>query len=134
MNWLSWLIYLASVVGSINVVVSVCLVLGLIAYAIVGAFFLLSDSPTIWSWDNKEDKLAKYQQRLGYAKTFLLRAPKYMVALALFAVVIPSQTTIYAIAASEAGETALKSETGSKAVKALNAWLDRQIADGEKTK
>ena len=133
MNGLSWLIYLANVVGSFNVIVFVCLVLGIIAYFIVGMFFLFSDSPTIWSWDNKDDKLAKYQQQLTYSKTFLLRSPKYFVALALLAIIVPSQTTIYAIAASEVGETVLNSETGGKAVQALNAWLDRQIA-GEETK
>ena len=45
----------------------------------------------------------------------------------MLSVVVPSQETIYAIAASETGETALKSDTGGKAVQALNAWLDRQI-------
>lgn len=40
----------------------------------------------------------------------------------------PSSGTIYAIAASEMGERVLTSETGGKAVQALDAWLDRQIA------
>jgi len=40
---------------------------------------------------------------------------------------LPSKDTVYAIAASEVGESVLNSPTGSKAVQALNAWLDRQI-------
>lgn len=47
---------------------------------------------------------------------------------ALVIIPVPSKDTIYAIAASEMGERALASPTGDRAVKALNAWLDRQIA------
>lgn len=50
---------------------------------------------------------------------------------AAVASLIPGKATIYAIAAAQAGEKALATDTGDKAVRALNAWLDRQIA-GEK--
>lgn len=40
---------------------------------------------------------------------------------------MPSKDTVYAIAASEMGESVLKSETGSLATQALNAWLKKQI-------
>lgn len=43
-------------------------------------------------------------------------------------VFVPQKNTVYAIAASEVGEEVLKSETADKAMTALNAWLDRQIA------
>lgn len=40
----------------------------------------------------------------------------------------PSKETVYAIAASEMGEELLKTPTATKAVKALDAWLDKQLA------
>jgi hypothetical protein len=40
---------------------------------------------------------------------------------------LPSQTTMYAIAASQMGEQALKTPLAGKAGKALEAWLDKQI-------
>lgn len=39
----------------------------------------------------------------------------------------PSKETVYAIAASEMGERALQTPLASKAGKALEAWLDKQI-------
>jgi hypothetical protein len=52
----------------------------------------------------------------------------------MLSTLIPSQNTVYAIAASEMGEKALTSATGGKAAKALDAWLDRQIAGEEEKK
>ena len=40
---------------------------------------------------------------------------------------IPSQTTLYAIAASELGEDVYKSEQGQKIVKQLSDWIDAQV-------
>lgn len=48
--------------------------------------------------------------------------------------VIPSKTTLYAIAAVNVGDAALHTPTGDKAVRALDAWLDKQIADSGKEK
>lgn len=47
---------------------------------------------------------------------------------------IPSQETVYAIAASQMGEQALKTPLASKAGQALEAWLDRQMATSDTTK
>lgn len=46
----------------------------------------------------------------------------------LMCAAIPAKETVYAIAASEMGEEVAQSETAGKAIKALNAWLDKQIA------
>ena len=54
------------------------------------------------------------------------------IALVVVSLAVPSKDTVYAIAASEVGEEIVKSETAGKAVKALNAWLDKQIAPTEK--
>ena len=63
------------------------------------------------------------------------RAPRRLViacvSLALASALFPSETTIYAIAASEVGEDALQLKTGGKAVKALDAWLDKQLKETE---
>lgn len=49
------------------------------------------------------------------------------------ACLIPSKTTMYAIAASEVGESIINNpsvqQTGGKAFKALDAWLDKQVSD-----
>jgi hypothetical protein len=41
---------------------------------------------------------------------------------------IPSKNTVYAIAASQMGEKALKTPLVNKAEQALEAWMDKQIA------
>ena len=40
---------------------------------------------------------------------------------------IPSKNTMYAIAASELGESAIKSETGKKVEQALLNWIETQL-------
>jgi hypothetical protein len=57
--------------------------------------------------------------------------PILAVVFALLGGLTPSRETIYAIAASELGEEALKSSAATKAQQALNAWLDKQIEKPE---
>lgn len=45
----------------------------------------------------------------------------------LACVLLPSKTTIYAIAASEVAEKAIESKTGDKVLKAIELWIDDQI-------
>jgi MFS family permease len=110
------MLYLADVAGSVAALMSfVAAMVGILGLAVLSASAIASgaageDTSHIWPWARR---------------IFFVIAP-----CALIAVLIPSQNTIYAIAASEMGETALKTETGGKAMRALNAWLDRQI-DGE---
>lgn len=110
MNALSWLLYLADVAGTAKVVFSVGLIAAAFALLFASLFYgIESEGPSVP----------------------LRAAARWWPAIALsFAVVIitPSRETIYAIAASEMGEAALSSQTGGRAVEALNAWLDRQIA------
>lgn len=119
MNELSWLIYLAGVVGNIGfVAVTVAIVSGLVASgcAIFGAIVTLEGY-------NDEDR-----QEATKAFSICKKTAVICVSASLLAAIIPSSNTIYAIAASEMGERVIKSETGGKALEALNAWLDRQIA------
>ena len=119
MNSLSWMIYGADVVGSVNNALAAITVLSGLTTVASGFAWLVSD-------DFKNEDKALGASNLGKKAIAVF-------AIALIASVpFPSATTIYAIAASEGGERALSSETGAKALKALNAWLDRQLKDEEK--
>lgn len=109
MNELSWMIYLAEVALGLKATS-----FGLTIACLVGAFFsAMAADIGGGEW--------------RFVHRFLLGGALALV----FAVLIPSSQTVYAIAASEIGEDALRSETGGKAMRALNAWLDRQIEGSE---
>lgn len=108
MNNLSWMIYLADALGSLG---KLLVVAGAIS-ALVGGI----------AWVVSHDLSDGSEVRPRFTKLVLFGFG----ACALSAI-LPSKGTIYAIAASEYGEEVLKSETASKAVKALDAWLERQI-------
>lgn len=118
MNSLSWMIYLADVAGGLD-----WLLTGLAVIALIGGLIWVVVGCCAASDDEFGPNGWKAWRRVGWAALL----PSF-----LFGVVagslIPSSETVYAIAASEVGETALNSDTGNKAVRALNAWLDRQIA------
>jgi hypothetical protein len=111
MNSLSWMIYLASVVDNIGVIFGIMLVVG-------GLGLIFTTIPFLADHDEYGERLRR-PLRNGIVA---------WIAVALLGSFLPSKETIYAIAASEYGEDILNSETGGKAVQALNAWLDRQIA------
>lgn len=113
MNELSWMIYFAGVVGALGTVMAL-IAAALIIGTPVAAFFLSFD-------EHVEPHISRMKVNW---RLFSLG-----IALAIMACLIPSKETVYAIAASETGESVLHSETGGKAVQALNAWLDLQIAD-----
>ncbi len=113
MNELSWFLYLADVVAALKVMATVVAVIS--AMCIFG-WLLFNWIQVMHEDEIVSPKLAHYS---------------IPVVIGLIAILTPSQTTIYAIAASEMGEELLKSSTTTKAQKALDAWLDRQI-EGEK--
>jgi hypothetical protein len=113
-NSLSWLIYLGDVVGGADgFAVFLAVVCGLVAG--VGAMVKL-----IATAHGEGDDIP---WTMRGARNFALAC----IAASSAAIFIPSRSTVYAIAASELGERALTTQTGNKAVQALNAWLDRQI-------
>lgn len=119
MNQLSWIIYLADVAGTAK---GLCLTAVILSGVVFAA---MAFAAMIMSFDSYGDDALKPWKDLGNrAKKWAWVPAVAGLAMAL----VPSQGTLYAIAASEMGERALKSETGGKAVEALNAWLDRQIA------
>lgn len=124
MNELSWLIYAADVAGDAN---SVC---GFVFYAgifSVGIYAVVKGvgkaiSCSLGDYDDPPvlPSLASVSKKLWLP----------VLIAGVVGVATPSSSTIYAIAASEMGERVITSETGGKAVKALNAWLDKQV-EGE---
>lgn len=120
MNDLSWFIYLASVVSSIGVLTFIVVVLSVLVF-LAGLMVILYNTE---EWDKSDRDTG--MSLIKYSITAFVVG-------SLLNIVLPGRETIYAIAASEMGEELLNSETGSKAVKALDAWLDRQIADDEDT-
>ncbi len=120
-NNLSWMLYLADVAGSLDNLFGVGKLLLLIAA-------ILTIIITIFAGDvsfDDDDEGKMFRRIVG-------RNLVWVVSLALFfsvaAALVPNRETVYAIAASEVGEDVINSPTGSKAVKALEAWLDRQIS------
>lgn len=121
MNTLSWLIYLAGVTGNLGAMLAICGGLGIIGCTIS---IFVHGAKAEWRDDDYEkEKRVAFQQAQRNSIKWLI-AP---ILCLLLSCLLPSSGTVYAIAASEMGEEVLNSETGGKAVQALNAWLDRQI-------
>jgi hypothetical protein len=137
MNMLSVMIYAADVAQTVNILTALA-----IPVCGVGAVFakLFDDDTERAVWDEQKLNHQRYSslypkgpdgERPSVSKPLESYARPIGIILAAsiaINVVVPSATTFYAIAASEVGETILKSETAGKAVQALNSWLDRQIA------
>lgn len=137
MNSLSWMIYLADVAGGASKFLAVLIILSIIC--LIGGIVasgLTTGGPAFRSWHDDEDKAsirATFAWWQEASKKALRWAPRVLIVAFSVQMLIPASVTIYAIAASEYGEEILKSPTADKAVKALDAWLDRQIA-GESEK
>lgn len=122
MNELSWLIYAADVAEDINTVAGFVFFVGLIGLA---GYSVAKGLARVVTADFDDPPVTPSIAKVGKA----LWLPVLIAA--IVGVLVPSNTTFYAIAASEMGERVLTSETGDKAVQALNAWLDRQIAQAD---
>lgn len=121
MNTLSWLLYLAEVSGSLKSVLAT--VTGLYIITILSIIFygaFLKDS----SYSTKDEGWQRGHELQKSALTKYIFLPALTIS---GYCIIPSATTVYAIAASEMGEKVLTSQPATKAMKALDAWLDRQI-------
>ena len=118
MNNLSWLLYAADVADNLDWFFFLIMLGGIIGGFIwTMAGFGMSDCGT-------EDKYWRTWRKIGYA----VLAPAFVFGV-IFGSLIPGKNTVYAIAASEMGEKAINTQTGGKAIKALDAWLDKQIGD-----
>lgn len=112
MNSLSWMIYLAGVASGLGAAFVVFAVLSAMASLILVMAHFIEDANCL---------------------RWLRVTLPCMLVLSVLSILTPDKETVYAIAASEFGEEALKSPEVSKARQALNAWLDKQI-DPEKSK
>jgi len=117
MNSLSWLLYAADVFGSVNNSAGI-LVLVSAFVALVSAFVFL---PML--------DCGATDEQLGANRKILKTSIIVFLSMLCVKAIFPSENTIYAIAASEMGEKALATPTATKAMKALDHWLDKQIDD-----
>lgn len=101
MNSLSFLLYLAGVAGNVQTVLALIGGIGLCGYIIL--YF-------ITYMENVQQPAKKW----GF----------WCLAVIIAATLIPDSKTMYAIILSEGGEQVMKSDTGHKAVDALNRYLD----------
>ena len=92
-------------------------------------------------WDRACDhrsKIARHATAHAHHVLCSRHTPRIALAAGLFLlgnVLTPSQNTLYAAAAVSVGKDVAATATAQKAVKALDAWLDRQInppVEGEK--
>jgi len=152
MNELSWLIYLADVAGSVKSVAGIIgglMVPTAVVMATIDAnkYKANNHRADVQAWDEKMaqhisypvlyDRPATDRPHDEDAKTWnpwpIVKGPVLtMFSAAIVFCAFPASGTLYAIAASEMGERVIQSETGDKAIQALNAWLDRQISDKAK--
>lgn len=135
MNELSWMIYAADVAEGFGKMLAVCI--GASSLSFIGGVIAAgctAGGPVFRSYHDDERKAEMvrfYTWWQNVSKRALKIAPAVFALAFTAQAILPNSGTIYAIAASEMGETVLDSETGGKAVEALNAWLDRQIAGAE---
>jgi putative Ca2+/H+ antiporter (TMEM165/GDT1 family) len=111
MNSLSWMLYFAGVCGNIQgVLIGAAIVAGLAAIFSTLAFCLTTE-------DYNETEHTLFGKAMKYAWPACAAS-------ALLASIIPSERTFYLIAASEMGDRALQTQTGKKAIAAVNRYLD----------
>lgn len=111
MNTLSWLIYLAGVVGDIKGLFILTSFIG--ALAIVGYIIIY---------------VASYEKKPPH----LIKLICLVFGLATFASLLPGERTVYAIAASEMGEVVVKSEEAQEVFKALKERVMDELKIEEK--
>ena len=122
MNQLSWLLYVADALPSLGnlmffVGVAIIIYIG-VRWLVYGC--LLDSSDVKYK---RVDPPAKPKTNGFLCLTFCLF---------IIATLIPSKDTMYAIAASQVGEAALKTPLAQKAEQALESWLDKQTKSNEK--
>jgi hypothetical protein len=126
MNGLSWLLYIGGVAGSLGSFFSFLAVI----------FFFLGAVTLIMSLINpgkSSDELSA--ETIAWAKKARYFFLGLLIVFGSLASIMPSKETVYAVAASEMGEKVIKDphvmQTTGKAFKALDSWLDKQVADGQ---
>lgn len=135
MNSLSWFLYLIDVISSAK------------GLAIAGVIFCIAGICAVWAICAMGlDSLSYSERQKDEGRATEIRATRktltkrLLIGAAISAVVwgvLPYQSTMYAIAASQVGEQIAKSETvrglADDATKALQQWIKRQIEPEKKS-
>ena len=109
MNTLSWFLYLAEVVSNLSTFFFFIGFMGTLIGGFTCAYLQFElRSSRGWKW---------------------LGVPFFFV---LLSAVLPSKTTIYAVAASEMGEKVYQSQQGQKIVSLLEQYIDKQLKEIKK--
>ena len=145
MNSLSWLLYLAGVSGNFTALfgwVGLLIIIGGVGMFYNSVAFKADSQSDIEPRYGMTEDGAYFKQRKADKESALQTSKslgfwgKFCIITALvmwiLGAALPSKETVYAIAASEMGEELLKTPTAAKATKALDAWLDKQIAENTK--
>lgn len=119
MNDLSWLIYFADLSDNLGIVCAISAALVLVGCVIGLGYGGVIKDETYKSEKGNERWLQGHRIQILFLKLTLLSA-----LLLTLSALFPSKTTVYLIAASEAGETVVQTETARKAVDAIDRYLD----------
>lgn len=111
MNSLSWFLYFADVVTSVSTFLGFIVIFWMMALAGHSLFTVINN-------DIHRDEKNPYIRKRWFA---------FVILLGVVVQLIPSKNTMYAIAASELGQSAMESKLGTKAMQAIEAWIDSQI-------
>lgn len=125
-------IWLASAISPIKFVITgVCAVVG--AYCVGKVLFAMFNSDYSYT---KRYEPEQYEKAMEVWKFKGLKKPAFVIIiLGLTVSIIPSEKTMYMMAAGFAGQKVVQSETADKVVKILNGKLDEYLAEiEEKTK
>lgn len=132
MNQLSWMLYWANVLGNVGPSLFFLGLPCIIAGVLLTSFTLHMRSELISLADSENDYRINraIAQLNGWRPKMWIGPTLIVVALLMWvgSMFTPSSDTMYAIATSQVGEQVLSTPLASKAEKALEAWLDKQIA------
>lgn len=110
MNSLSWFLYFADIIPSIGKF--------FVTSSIIGAIFVALHTLGIAIHNDCYHNKALYLRKRWIVLVFVC---------GLIPTIIPSKNTLYAIAASELGQSAMESKMGTKAMQAIESWIASQI-------
>lgn len=117
MNKLSWLIYLAGVsdrLGIFFMITAAMCAFAIIVWGIAGLMALGEDADSDFF--------------RPWFRIIWVLLPTFLFSFLVHGL-LPDKDSVYAIAASQVGEEALKTPLANKAEQAVEAWLNKQIAD-----
>lgn len=131
MNTLSWFLYLADALHNVKVV----LILAIVAYVFLTIGIIIIKSMGIdFTYDSTEKKM-KIDSLKEFINSYVgIKQSIAIIFVALMAASIPSQRTIYLIAASEFGQNVVESKVGEDLYQKINRYLEIQLGDLETKK